>query len=182
MGLIPANYVEMRMDTIENPVHDAARRGNVEFLRECLRNGVSATGLDASGNSPLHWSARGGHLECVQEIVRAAMKTYKHPKQFVNAQNKLGDTPLMNGAMKDHVPIVSFLLENGADPTVRNKDGQKAVDLCHEPKVKVLLERSVGRVSYVGGDGGEEEGYLYDSGDEEEGGGDQDENESTINT
>lgn len=78
------------MDTIENPVHDAARRGNVEFLKECLSNGVSPTGLDASGNSPLHWSSKGGHLECVQEIMRAAMKSYRNPKQFVNSQVSIG--------------------------------------------------------------------------------------------
>lgn len=152
------------MDTIENPVHDAARRGNVDFLKECLTNGVSATGLDTSGNSPLHWSSKGGHLECVQEIMRVAMRTYRSPKQFVNAQNKLGDTPLHCAASKDHVPIVSLLLENGADPTLRNKDGQKAVELCHEPKVKVLLERSVGKLSIQG----DEQDYLYDSGEGEE--------------
>ena len=54
-GLIPSNYVELKTDVVDNPVHDAARRGNLDFLRECLRNGVSPTGLDASGNSPLHW-------------------------------------------------------------------------------------------------------------------------------
>lgn len=165
VGLIPSNYVEMKMDTIENPVHDAARRGNVEFLKECLKNGVSSTGLDASGNSPLHWSAKGGHLECVQEIISNAMKQYRNPKNFVNAQNKLGDTPLHGAASKDHVPIVSMLLEHGADPTLKNKDNQRPIDLTHDPKVKVLLERAVGKLSYSGGDA--DEGYLYESDDDD---------------
>jgi len=74
------------MDTIENPLHDAARRGNIEFLRDCLANGVSPTGLDSTGNSPIHWTARGGHLECLQELVAAAIKQFSSSRQFINAQ------------------------------------------------------------------------------------------------
>lgn len=100
------------MDTLENPVHDAARRGNLDFLKECLENGVSPTGLDASGNSPIHWylsliifkltnktgkllqgrylkshrSARGGHLDCFQELLRSASKQFGSTTQFINVQ------------------------------------------------------------------------------------------------
>jgi ankyrin repeat protein len=78
--------VEMKMDTIENPLHDAARRGNIEFLQDCLSNGVSPTGLDSTGNSPIHWSARGGHADCLQVLVEAAIKQFTSAKQFINAQ------------------------------------------------------------------------------------------------
>ncbi len=47
----------MKMDILDNPIHDACRRGNFDFLKECLDNGVSPSGLDSSQNSPLHWSA-----------------------------------------------------------------------------------------------------------------------------
>jgi ankyrin repeat protein len=36
------------------PLHEAAKRGNVEFLKELLQMGVSANSLDFAGNSPLH--------------------------------------------------------------------------------------------------------------------------------
>lgn len=45
--------VELKMETVENPVHDAARRGNLDFLKECFTNGVSAIELDSSGCSKL---------------------------------------------------------------------------------------------------------------------------------
>lgn len=61
--------VEEQMEQIQLPLHEAARRGNLEFLRECLREGVSGTGLDATGNTPLYWAARAGHLSCVNELL-----------------------------------------------------------------------------------------------------------------
>ena len=47
--------VEENTENYVNPMHDAAKRGNIEFLKECLDNKVSANSLDKAGNTPLHW-------------------------------------------------------------------------------------------------------------------------------
>lgn len=57
------------MEAIDNPLHEAAKRGNLPFLQECLANGVSVNGLDKSGATPLYWAAHGGHTECVQTLL-----------------------------------------------------------------------------------------------------------------
>ena len=57
-------------ETIETPLHDAAKRGNVEFLQECLANRVSVNGLDKAGNTPLYWAAHGGHIACMEELLK----------------------------------------------------------------------------------------------------------------
>ena len=69
-GLIPSNLVEAASgDGGTSPLHDAAKRGNIELLRECLVNRLPVNQLDPAGNTPLHWAARAGQLECVKELL-----------------------------------------------------------------------------------------------------------------
>ena len=49
-------------ETIDNPMHEAAKRGNIGFLKEVVDSGMSVNTLDTAGNTPLHWAARFGHL------------------------------------------------------------------------------------------------------------------------
>ena len=83
-GLVPANYMGEHTTSLDNPLHEAAKRGNVGFVKELLANGVSVNGLDISKSTPLHWAARGGHAD----VIRALLA--KNPA--LNAQNKMGDT------------------------------------------------------------------------------------------
>ncbi|EDQ92633.1 uncharacterized protein MONBRDRAFT_14154, partial [Monosiga brevicollis MX1] len=118
-GIIPGNYVEAdgNAEAIDNPLHDAAKRGNLSYLRESLAAGVSPNALDKAGSTPLHWAARGGHLECVQELLG-------QPTVRVDVQNKLGDTPLHNAAWKGSAEVVLALLEHKADRSIVNSNGE----------------------------------------------------------
>ena len=61
-GMVPANYLGENTATIDNPMHEAAKRGNLSFVKELIAAGVSANSLDKAGNAPIHWACRGGHL------------------------------------------------------------------------------------------------------------------------
>ncbi|XP_065910640.1 osteoclast-stimulating factor 1-like [Dysidea avara] len=123
-GLIPCNYVEQGgAETIDNPLHEAAKRGNVGFLNECLANQVSVNGLDKSGSTPLHWAASGGHAECAKILLAV-------PNIELDVQNKLGDTALHNAAWKGHVAIVEMLLEKGCKMNLLNNEKQTPYDLA----------------------------------------------------
>jgi hypothetical protein len=43
-GLVPSNYLGDNTAIIDNPLHEAAKRGNISFLKELLDSGVSVNG------------------------------------------------------------------------------------------------------------------------------------------
>jgi ankyrin repeat protein len=149
-GLIPSNYVEESMESIDNPMHEACKRGNINFLRECVNNRVSVNGLDKAGSTPLHWAAHGGHIDCLQQLV--AM-----PNCEINVQNKLGDTPLHSAAWRGHAAAVQLLLEKGARVDIVNNDRKTAFDLAKDPETAALLQHAVQPVTNTDDYGDEED-------------------------
>ncbi|XP_012272363.1 osteoclast-stimulating factor 1-like [Orussus abietinus] len=139
-GFVPVNYVTEQTEEVELPLHEAARRGNLSFLRECLKRGVSRTGLDSAGNTPLYWAARTGHIDCVKELLNVSSPA-------VNAQNRMGESPLHTAAYHGHLEVVNLLLEAGADITLRNKKSELAEDLAFNPLVKNAIQMS--RKQYI---------------------------------
>ncbi|VDO25135.1 unnamed protein product [Haemonchus placei] len=73
-GLVPANYEEL-----SNPLHEAARRGNINFLKDCINNQVSVNSLDKSGSTALYWACHGGHLGVVKCLL-------EHPGITISSQ------------------------------------------------------------------------------------------------
>ncbi|CAH2294166.1 osteoclast-stimulating factor 1 [Pelobates cultripes] len=68
-GLIPSNYVAEQAESIDNPLHEAAKRGNLSWLRECLENRVGVNGLDKAGSTALYWGCHGGHKDVVEVLL-----------------------------------------------------------------------------------------------------------------
>lgn len=132
-GLVPANYVEEQTQEIVSPLHDCARRGNVSMLKEYIKEGVSGTGLDIMGNTPLYWAACAGHLDCVNELLNL-------PNPVVNVQNKMGETALHAAASRGHIEIVKQLLHYNANPTIRNNDGLTAEQLSADLSIKNAIQ------------------------------------------
>ena len=150
-GLVPANYVgdntgknkvksgflKSRLAQIENPLHEASKRGNVPFLKELLSAGVSVHSLDRAKNTPLHWAARAGHPEAITLLL-------PH-KPNLNAQNKLGDSPLHCAAWSGNPKCVELLLNaKGVDVTLRNADGALPVDIAKNDECAALLLQFTG--------------------------------------
>lgn len=157
-GLIPSNYVDVSSgaaDAIEAPLHEASKRGQLDFLRECLQHRIPINGLDKSGSTPLYWSAHGGHEDCIKEMMKYGSKVQ------LDIQNKMGDTALHAASWKGHAKIVQMLLSAGANPQIRNNDKKLPGDLARTPDVGAL---------FVKRNHAEDEEYLVDS--------DEDENES----
>lgn len=116
---------------IELPLHDASKRGNVQFASELLnagipslKIGVSANALDKAGNAPIHWACRGGHAEIVTLLLSKGATNM--------SQNRMGDTPLHLAAYGNHFEAVQTLLDSGVT-SVKNKAGSLPSDLAKVP-------------------------------------------------
>lgn len=153
-GLVPSNYMsEDNAGMIDFPLHEAAKRGNMDYLRESLSARVGINGLDKSGSTALYWAAHSGHGEIAEELV-------KNSYTDLNMQNKLGDTPLHAAAWKGHDEIVALLLERGANPLLQNKEGKTPFQLASSP-ISASLLKPKGRNSL----GSSNDDYLGDGDD-----------------
>ena len=56
------------------------------------------------------------------------------------ATDKWGFTPLHEAAQKGRTQLCSLLLAHGADPTLKNQEGQTPLDLSTAEDVKCLLQ------------------------------------------
>lgn len=149
-GLIPSNYVQENTESVDNPLHEAAKRGNIAFLNECICNKVSVNGLDKAGCTPLHWAAHGGHLECLKRLLGVE-------NCQLNVQNKLGDTALHSAAWKGHSEAVQMLLEKGSRTDIKNNEGKTPSDLANEPQTAAFLQHYAQSQNYYDEDYGNEE-------------------------
>lgn len=131
-GLVPFNYVNEQAEPLVNPLHEAARRGNIEWLRELIGHQLSVNGQDHSGNTPLHWAARGGHTDCVQLLLSTE-------GVCLNVQNTMGETSLHLASYHGHEEVVSALLRAGIDSTLTNNDQKTAHNLARSASCMALL-------------------------------------------
>src|SRR5262249_49776306 len=63
-------------------------------------------------------AARTGKLDCVNALTKS---------ENINTKDRRGRTPLIQAAIKGHLPVVKFLVERGADVNKVDADGRSAL-------------------------------------------------------
>lgn len=95
-----------------------------DLVRALIAAGADASVCDEEGNTPLHWAARAGDVGTAELLLLRNC-----PK---DAKNDRGETAL-HWAMRAGafgVAVVSILLENGAKPSVWNKEFKRPLDIA----------------------------------------------------
>ena len=105
----------------EMPLHEATLHGDIDLVHLLLEAGAAVNARDGAGNTALHYALSFGNR--ILHMLRA--KGINTPLHLVG-----------NGPAE----LVRALLEAGADPTLRNNEGNTPVDLAGSDVVKRLLQ------------------------------------------
>ncbi|KAG7268476.1 hypothetical protein CRUP_016910 [Coryphaenoides rupestris] len=102
---------------------DAAKKGCLARVAEyLLEHGADVNAQDKGGLIPLHNAASYGHVDIAALLIKY--------NTCVNATDKWAFTPLHEAAQKGRTQLCALLLAHGADPTMKNQEGQTALDLA----------------------------------------------------
>ncbi len=113
----------------------------VKVVRLLVHYGANVRYINSYGDTLLHYATLYARLKAACEISHLLLNQGAN----VNAVDNRGWTPLMYAiSVKRNVDLVEILLKRGADATIRNNDGKKALDLVgrnkHTAALKALLE------------------------------------------
>lgn len=114
--------VEARNAQDESPLMMAALKGNLEAVKALLARDAD---VNKTGWAPLHYAASAGSRLHVAII---ALLLENHA--YIDATSPNGTTPLMMAAQYGSNEAVQLLLDEGADPTLKNQLGLTAADFA----------------------------------------------------
>lgn len=114
--------VEARNKQDESPLMMAALKGNVDAVKALLARDAD---VNKTGWAPLHYAASAGSPQHAQII---SLLLERHA--YIDAASPNGTTPLMMAAHYGSTEAVQLLLEEGADPALKNQLGLTAADFA----------------------------------------------------
>jgi hypothetical protein len=113
----------------------AALHGELDVARLLLRRGAQ---VNMSGWTPLHYAAIGGRTEMITLLL-------EH-HAYIDSPSANGTTPLMMAARDGQFRIARLLVEQGADPSLRNEAGLGAPEYLlrrgDEAEARWMAERA----------------------------------------
>lgn len=118
-----AVQVEARTGQDESPLMMAALKGRLELARRLIERKAE---VNKPGWAPLHYAATNADAEAVS-MVRLLLEHHA----YIDAASPNGSTPLMMAAHYGHPGVVKLLLEEGADPLLKNQQGLSAIDFAN---------------------------------------------------
>jgi ankyrin repeat protein len=100
---------------MSSALHQAARSGQIQTVRQLVAEGADVDAADASGRSPLYVAGEAGHSDVVQLLLAAGAG--------VASADSRGRTPLHAAAMERRLEVMQQLLEAGANVHAGDKHG-----------------------------------------------------------
>lgn len=118
----PLVQVEARNLRGESPLMIAALKGQLRLAQRLIERKAE---VNKPGWAPLHYAATNAEPVSA-DLVRLLLEHHA----YIDAESPNRTTPLMMAAQYGTPAVVQLLLEEGADPTLRNEQGLTALDFA----------------------------------------------------
>jgi len=99
----------------------------VQIVSELLGRGASPNQKGPDGTTPLHKASKTAYTD---EHTLRLLALLVEAKADVNARDDQGATALMDAARAKRAPVARFLLDRGADSSLKDCAGQTALDIA----------------------------------------------------
>jgi hypothetical protein len=96
-----------------DPIHLAARNGDIEAVKQHLDAGTDANAKGADGWTPLHYAAWRGKKEVAELLIANGAD--------VNAKDVVGETPLHKAVIDGRKETAELLIAKGAEVNAKTK-------------------------------------------------------------
>ncbi|RMX10361.1 ankyrin repeat domain-containing protein [Vandammella animalimorsus] len=128
--------VEYRNARDESPLMMAAIRGNLDAVTRLVRQGAH---VNKPQWTPLHYAASGTSEEHQLAITELLLAQHA----YIDAQSPNGTTPLMMAAQYGTDAVARLLMQEGADPLMKNQLGMTAVDFARRVGRETLAKEII---------------------------------------
>jgi len=115
-------------------IHDAAKKGNIEAVKQHLAAGTEVDAKNTNDWTPLLGAAYRGHKEIVELLIAEGAN--------VNAKDKFGSASLHKAAGRDRKEIVELLIAEGADVNAKMIGNMTPLHVVRITEVAELLIKS----------------------------------------
>jgi ankyrin repeat protein len=125
----PKTDVDARNAQDESPLMLASLKGELGLVKQLVSRSAD---VNKPGWTALHYAATHGHLP----VIRLLLEHHA----YIDAESPNGTTPLMMAAHYGSPEAVKLLLDEGADPTIKNRLDLTAIDFAHRANRKEAAE------------------------------------------
>jgi len=132
----PLNHGDIQKRTL---LMYAAFNGHTNVIQLLITKGADVNATDLSGSTALMFAASGKNLPAVKLLIKNKAK--------INAiDSKEHWTPLMWAAAEGQIEVVHYLLEEGADPLLKDIDGDTAASFAKKKNHQAVANMIQSRV------------------------------------
>lgn len=148
---LPREVLEIQNDLFQTPLHLAVYLEQPSVIQALIHKGVNPGLQDRNGNTPLHLACEQQHMQCAQQLLQGTAPPQGTPQPHghhhdLQLQNWQGLACLHISTLKGNIPMMSLLLDSGANIDVREGTSGKtplhlAVE-CHNRRAVQFLLRN----------------------------------------